>query len=542
MGRTTRIFGLTVAFVIGIGSTLLASSPTHADSPTRESLCIEKVFACADTHRHVTYEGDYSGHDEPAVVFNSTQPGSGNQSFYRLTLPRDSVVPPKQDGTGGTWNFQLRPAFWFSMALCDPQSGPEYTHAPCVPNSDTNIFNSADPNAPDWIGHHPGAALLELQFYPPGWVPLPDGTSCTATQWCAAMNIDSYNFSDLTNIDNNKDCLTKVSDEPVNLAMITKSGVAHSPAGPLENGKGTPDAAYTFNPPTDLLMNPGDQITVDIHDTSAGLTTIVHDLTTGQNGSMTASIANGFAQVQYEPNASKCREVPYAFHPMYSTSTPATRVEWTAHSLNVAMSDEIDHFEYCDHVSGNGGCQGGNATDPTKDGQTKVSDDDLCLRADESLLAPVSGCGSSFDTDFDGASYQNDWPGTTSDPSRTSEPLRFSSPTFDGHQYSSVTFQTDVVNLQRHAGVCTPDTLSDCTVPPGGAPFYPMYTTGNSASGGCEWREGGPNIPGATNTFGGSPTAEWGSVVPSFYPTGPASTDIFYENFENALSTNPCPQ
>jgi hypothetical protein len=186
-------------------------------------------------------------------------------------------------------------------------------------------------------------------------------------------------------------------------------------------------------------------------------------------------------------------------------------------------------------VSGNGGCQGGNATDTAHD-----SDDDLCMRADLSLLVRINGCVSSFDTDFDAVSYQKLWPGTTSDPSRTSEPLRFTSPTSGGKQYSQVTFQTDLVNLERHAGVCSPADLASCTVPPGNAPFYPMYTTGTAASGGCEWRLGGPNIAGAINTFGGTPAAAWGSIVPSFYPTGPAQTDIFYENFENALPNNPC--
>jgi hypothetical protein len=33
-------------------------------------------------------------------------------------------VAPKQDGTGGTWNFQLRPALWFGIALCENQSYP----------------------------------------------------------------------------------------------------------------------------------------------------------------------------------------------------------------------------------------------------------------------------------------------------------------------------------------------------------------------------------------------------------------------------------
>src|SRR5438552_2926035 len=67
--------------------------------------------------------------------------GSGNNATYLLRLPKDPPTLPKQDGTGGTFNFQLHPAFWFGMALCDNQSAPEFTHAACAPDSDTNIFD-----------------------------------------------------------------------------------------------------------------------------------------------------------------------------------------------------------------------------------------------------------------------------------------------------------------------------------------------------------------------------------------------------------------
>ena len=63
---------------------------------------------------------------------------------------------------------------------------------------------------------------------------------------------------------------------------------------------------------------------------------------------MTASVANGFAQILFEPASSTCHESPYAFRPMYSTSSEHTRVPWAAHTYNVAFSDEIGHFEYCD--------------------------------------------------------------------------------------------------------------------------------------------------------------------------------------------------
>ena len=80
-------------------------------------------------------------------------------------------------------------------------------------------------------------------------------------------------------------------------------------------------------------MNSGDKLTVDIHDGAAGLTVIVHDLTTGQTGSMTASAANGFAQVLYEPTSATCHQAPYTFRPMYATSSEHTRVPWAAHTL-----------------------------------------------------------------------------------------------------------------------------------------------------------------------------------------------------------------
>src|SRR5689334_19181652 len=61
----------------------------------------------------------YIGHDEPMVQFYSSRAGSANNVTYRLTLPKDPPTLPQQDGSGGTFNFQLHPAFWFSMQLCD---------------------------------------------------------------------------------------------------------------------------------------------------------------------------------------------------------------------------------------------------------------------------------------------------------------------------------------------------------------------------------------------------------------------------------------
>src|SRR5208283_3045896 len=133
-------------------------------------------------------------------------------------------------------------------------------------------------------------AFMEMQFYPPGWV-----TSCDGRHWCAALNIDSYNFDANSNMDNNSACVNSIGDETVNFAFITKSGVSDTPADPLN------PVLIEPNLRTDLLMNPGDSITLDMHDTAEGFEVVVYDNTTHQQGSMKASIANGFAQVNFAP-------------------------------------------------------------------------------------------------------------------------------------------------------------------------------------------------------------------------------------------------
>jgi hypothetical protein len=504
--------------------------------------CDEPTALCTEPVDSIGYGGEYTGHDEPSLLFYSSTPGSGNSSLYQVQLPTDPRVMPNQSGTAGTWNFQLHPAFWLGMALCDNQSAPEFANAPCTPDSDTNIFDGTDPLAPDYIGNHPGTAFLEVQFYPPGWAPWPPGVSCDATKWCAAMAIFSFNSNQNTGVPNNADCLGKVGIEPANFAFITKSGVPHAPPGPLDltAGSFTPSAA------TDLFMGSGDRLAVDIHDGAAGLTVIVHDLTTGQTGSMTASAANGFAQILYEPASTTCHEAPYTFRPMYATSSEHTRVPWAAHSYNVAFSDEIGHFEYCTTVVKEGGGCASNA-EPSLDG-----DDGGCFSAAFSLLVPIGGCIAT-DNDFDGVSYQPVWPGTGSnrgqDVKYHPSPITFSSPLFNGTEnYSRVAFEADLSRIEAadFGGNCNRFTGVGCVNPPPGSNFYPIYSTGTStqnqgSSGHCVWHLGGTGIKGTTNTFGGNSSAEFGALLFSFYPNPNPAIRLRTNNFRNVLSSNPCP-
>ena len=503
-------------------------------------LCHEGSPLCAETNDLIGYRSEYTGHDEPSALFYSNVPGSGNNANYRLVIPTDPPILPKQDGSGGTFNFQDRIAFWFGMDLCDNQSAPEYTHDPCTPNSDSNIFDGADPTQPDYIGFHPGTAFLEVQFYPPGWVPWLEAISCDPTKWCAAVAIFSFNSDQNNGVNNNAACLNSVGVEPANFAFITLNGTPHAPAAPLSQTL----SSFTPNSATDLFMDPGDAIDLSIHDSAGGLAVELRDRTSGQSGSMTASVANGFAQVNFDPTASTCTQTPYAFHPMYSTSSEHTRVPWAAHSYNVAFSDEIGHFEYCDHANVHGKC-----VNPTNgDNNKKDGDDTSCFNADESLRILIGGCIAT-DNDFDGVSYQKTWPGSLTDPALDAAvnpaSILFTSPTFNGGlNYSRAAFEADLPRIEAadFGGICNRTTGAGCVNPPPGSNFYPFFTTRADGSVGCYWQLGGANIPGTTNTFGGNSTAAFGPLLFLDYPVAGFTPSHRTNDFRNVLSSNPCPR
>src|SRR6266852_4488029 len=122
-----------------------SKSPINCASNSR-SICTE-VF----DSEQVFGQGVYVGHDEPSTLFYSNRPGSGNQMRYTLTLPSDPAPTPLTRGK--SFNFQLHPAFWFGMAMCDTQSYPELLST-CTPDSDKHIVD------PAVSPRHPGTAFM----------------------------------------------------------------------------------------------------------------------------------------------------------------------------------------------------------------------------------------------------------------------------------------------------------------------------------------------------------------------------------------------
>ena len=511
-----------------------AFSQIRKDEYAHETFCEERQGFCTDLPSHITPGGEYYGHDEPSVEFTSSRPGSGNSLTYTFRLPADPKTLPKQNGNGTTWSFQLRATNWFGLALCDNQSAPEGNRV-CKADSNWNNFTSTNPNSPRYLGKHPGTAYMELQFYPPAYVEQFNGDGCTATQYCAAMTIDSFQLNQNTNVYNTSACNSYflAGVEPVNWAYVTKNGVAQAPANPIALSTDPKLTGLTPNPGKDLMMNPGDMVRVYMHDTPAGFQVNLTDLTTGGTGSMTASTANGFGHILYTPKSKTCHEAPYAFHPQYSTAVSRGAV-WTAHTYDVAYSDEIGHWEYCGSISQEGGnCTSGGATD------RKVDSDDVgCFDGAASTLIQITGCYGE-DLDFDGPGYLPNWPGTIAnvglDQHQHTTPMLFTTPISHGAPLSGAAFETD---LPAFESTCNGLTGAGCTNPAAGMKFYPFFSTVRSG-GGCVWEEGGRYLPGAINRFGGNSTTAFGKLLFIDFPVKGGvvrATDDFHRN----LPANTC--
>ncbi|MBV9682762.1 MAG: hypothetical protein JO046_13275, partial [Solirubrobacterales bacterium] len=301
------------------------SASYHSARPAMKALCTDPIRVLNGKATRFVDNGWYVGHDEPSVKFISSQPGSGNQMTYIMRLPVDPTKQPTASGSVTVYG-ELSVAPWMGLPICDPKS---YPQNPCTPDSDTNSGLIRDPNAA-------GSAFLELQLYPPGFTPFIDSESCSKTQWCAALNIDSlectYGFATCNN-----NCI-----EPVNFAYLTQNGVPTGPPSPQLT-----DASTLLPNARTLFMNGGDVLAISLSDPPGGLTARIRDLTTGRTGFVVASAANGFMNT----NIADCSGTPFTFHAEYNTAQQQNQVPWAALEGGVLMQQEIGHAEACDSLA-----------------------------------------------------------------------------------------------------------------------------------------------------------------------------------------------
>ena len=551
MRLTRLLIGVGVLSVAAASLTAAgsAAAANPAAGDTHMALNCEYSTLCTElANPQEAYPGEYVGHDEPANVFWSNVPGSGNRAQYQLILPHD---PSPSNPASKSYQFELNGSFWFGMAMCDTQSYPLQIST-CTPDSDSNIHDPAtSPN-------HAGVAFMELQLYPPGWVPWPTwavaagASTCDPTKWCAALNIDSLSENPVTGQLQNPTCASKAGLEYVNFAFLTKTGVSQAPANPVQSTLTT----FTPDPSKDLFMNSGDHLQVTMHDTPNGLQTTIDDLTTGQSGSMTASAANGFAQVKFDPTGTSCQAIPYNFHPMYSTSGPQTRAIWASHAFNIGFSSEIGHFENCtgatpipatpfglDSSGSPVTCPAGNSEGMAGQQSPTDRDDSFCFPGSEALLVNIAGC-TATNTGFDSFDYHAVWPdgNTVIHP----QSILFSSPTTGSSydvQYSQSAFEANLPRLEggtcRSAGTgCTYFPITDSGQPAAFYPFFSAFQQQGADSQGCMWGFGN-SMPGGSD-FGRN--TQYGPPVPNNYLVlgGGGASNVRYNIFRGVLP-NPCP-
>jgi hypothetical protein len=265
---------------------------------------------------------------------------------------------------------------------------------------------------------------------------------------------------------------------------------------------------------------------------------------------MVASAANGFGQIQFAPHGKSCTVLPYDFHPMYSTSTPQTRIMWAAHSTNVTFADELGHFDFCTQISSEGGTCDGLEGIPG-DQEPADGDDNFCFDASPSLSYPVTGCEDSNAPGFDGPSYQLDWPdGSPHHPS----PVAFTSPRTGSSftvPYSQAGFETDLPRNESPlfftGSSCDITTGAGCINPPNsddGSPaaFYPYFSAATTSSS-CQWELG--NFPAGKNVNDFGQDNQFGALTGLVYYNPPfgashGNTATAYPDFRNILPNNPC--
>ena len=208
---------------------------------------------CSATTSATTSRRCCSTRTGPARATRCSTPASCRTSRRRATCPASAATTSScTPRSGSAWR-------------CATPSPTRTRSSTCLPDSDSNITAPGSP-------YHPGTAFMELQFYPPGYVQQFDGFSCSGTQWCVAMNIDSLSQNPLTGQRSTTTCQSQVGLEYVNFAYLTKNGVPQGPPNPVNFD---PVASGKPDPHKVAFLNPGDHYTVTMHDTAHGLQTVV---------------------------------------------------------------------------------------------------------------------------------------------------------------------------------------------------------------------------------------------------------------------------
>ena len=228
-------------------------------------------------------------------------------------------------------------------------------------------------------------------------------------------------------------------------------------------------------------MNPGDLLRVHMHDTSAGYRVGHH-----RPDHAPARLDDGQhrQRLRAHPVPAQRQDVPRGARTRSTrcTTRPCSRgTTWAAHTTNVGFVRRDRALR----VLRRDRSPPASARTPAGPTPRSTSTTRLCLDgAQFGALIPIKGCVLD-DGDFDGPSYQRDWPGTSPNPARTGGcTARPSSSRCRARTVAPLerrSFETDLPRIERgEPGNPTTRvrraTGANCVNPPPGAEFYPIYT------------------------------------------------------------------
>ena len=241
-----------------------------------------------------------------------TGPGSGNNVTYQMVLPKD---PPTTAAAGRQRRHRQLPAASDVLArhghvrqpgLAEPgRSGADRPRdrARASRTATPTSTRARTPRARTTSALAPARPTRRCSSTRRAGSPGRPASAARPTQYCAALNIDTFSEND--------------EHRPVQQHRVPEHGrpgagelrVPHQERqGDRAGQPGRTPSTSCPNLKRDLLMNPGDNITVHLFDTANGLRVVITDHTTHTNGSMTASTANGFGNVLFDPNAKQVHD------------------------------------------------------------------------------------------------------------------------------------------------------------------------------------------------------------------------------------------
>jgi hypothetical protein len=482
--------------------------------------------------------GHYIGHDEPSVKFISTAAGSGNDITYYMQLSTDPSAPPTDNsGPNNTTDYaELSPAPWFGLPICDPDS---YPQNPCTQASDSNSGGISNPAAAgsaflELQFYPPGyPPFIDSPSCSPGkWCAALNIDSLEAGFNFAGLNPaceEPVNFAFLqTNGVPAGPPSPQLADVETftpnaNTLMLNPGDVLKVAIHDVSVGTGTDGLAL-------------ETIVDDLTTHQSG-----YMIASAANGFMNTNVSNcsgnpfNFA-AEYS-SASQGNQVPWAaleggvlmedeIGHFEVCSSVSNQLGYTAsYQGGSSTFSDPSVFQEC-----NGGSEGANYRSPeqgcslttlncpgatTEDGLACPAppggtepnaaeglpceySDYLCMPKGQRTITttsptvttstvdwPVAGCQDNYfqngDLDFDGTSYQPDWPNGQSDHPSSFQymgPFFNASSRSPGSSYPDVQFETDALASE---GFCNVSSGLGCTVPPIGAAFYPFWSLGHGS-------------------------------------------------------------